>query len=261
VGAVIHRTTESRQARIAVHLGLSAIGLVALTLPFWVWPIDLWIEGAAWQGPAKGWSLGERQPWKALYHLGTLPALAFALAALAVAFAGFRVEAWAKWNKAAIYLILCMAAGPGFLVNLGFKDHWGRPRPREVTTFGGEHPPEKVWIRDATSPGKSFPCGHCTMGFYFFAPGLLLARLGRRRDAALVFGLAIISGLLLGIARMLQGGHFPSDVLWAAGFCWLVSLGLFYALSLDKSLTWEVRLPDWVRRGPQQLVTVGLSLA
>jgi len=258
---VIHWVTHTRQARIALQLGMSLAGVLLLTVPFWIWPIDLWIEGAAWRGPEEGWSLGERQPWSAIYHLGTWPALILVIGAVAVAIAGWRGGWGARWNKPAVYLILCMAVGPGLLVNLVLKDHWGRPRPRDVLPFGGDYAPEKVWIADPSSPGKSFPCGHCTMGFYFFAPALLLWRFGKRREATAVFAIALTGGLLLGIARNLQGGHFPSDVLWGGGICWLVSAGLFYVMRLDESLMWDFQLPTWIRRGPLQIGLAALSLA
>jgi len=256
---VIHWATRTRQARIGLQLGLSGLVLILLTVPFWVWPIDLWIQSRAWQGEAS-WSLGEQQPWKILYHLGTLPALVLSVLALIVAGVGSRGGTWEPWTKAGTYLVICMAIGPGLVVNLGLKDHWGRPRPREVSPFGGEYSPETVWIADPSSPGKSFPCGHCTMGFYFFAPGLLLWRFGRRRTAACVLAGAVIGGLLLGIARILQGGHFASDVLWGGGICWLVSLGMFYAMRMDESLTWSVTWPAWMRRGPLQVAGASLLL-
>jgi len=38
----------------------------------------------------------------------------------------------------------------------------------------------------------------------------------------------------MGVARMVQGGHFPSDVLWAGGMVYLVGLSLYYLLRLDQ---------------------------
>ncbi|MEO0448253.1 MAG: hypothetical protein AAF191_19480, partial [Verrucomicrobiota bacterium] len=86
------------------------------------------------------------------------------------------------------------------------------------------------------------------MGFYFFA----LAFLGgwRRRWGWIAAGLAALFGLLIGCARIAQGGHFLSDVWWSAGFCLLTSAVAYYALGLQKSL-WspqiaDRRLPLWV---------------
>jgi membrane-associated phospholipid phosphatase len=38
-------------------------------------------------------------------------------------------------------------------------------------------------------------------------------------------------GLLMGLARMAQGGHWPSDILWSAGCIWLCAWGLNWLLS------------------------------
>jgi membrane-associated PAP2 superfamily phosphatase len=58
------------------------------------------------------------------------------------------------------------------------------------------------------------------MGFYWLAPFFIF----RRHDPAwarffLAFGICF--GLLMGLTRMVQGSHFPSDVLWSFGFVYL----------------------------------------
>jgi lipid A 4'-phosphatase len=40
-------------------------------------------------------------------------------------------------GRAALFLAVTLALGPGVVTNLIFKDHWGRPRPIDVTEFGG----------------------------------------------------------------------------------------------------------------------------
>jgi membrane-associated PAP2 superfamily phosphatase len=42
-------------------------------------------------------------------------------------------------------------------------------------------------------------------------------------------------GSLVGLARMLQGAHFLSDVLWALGFVYLTALASFYLLRPHRS--------------------------
>src|SRR6476619_7728679 len=39
--------------------------------------------------------------------------------------------------RAVGFLISTMILAPGLLVNVLLKDHWGRPRPIDVTQFGG----------------------------------------------------------------------------------------------------------------------------
>src|SRR5262249_24407071 len=39
--------------------------------------------------------------------------------------------------RAALLMLLTLGLGPGLLANVILKDKWGRPRPIEVTEFGG----------------------------------------------------------------------------------------------------------------------------
>ena len=41
----------------------------------------------------------------------------------------------------------------------------------------------------------------------------------------------------MGTARVVQGGHFPSDVVWAGGFTYLTGLGLSYFFRFDNEMT------------------------
>jgi len=126
-----------------------------------------------------------------------------------------------------------MIVGPGLIVNSLLKDNWGRPRPRDIVEFGGRHQYEAPLRIDPASGGKSFPCGHATMGFYFFAPAFVLMLKRRKWGRALwVFGL--LYGLLIGWVRVVQGGHFVSDVIFSGGIVYLSSVLLWRAMKLDK---------------------------
>ncbi|MFT5469107.1 MAG: lipid A 4'-phosphatase [Verrucomicrobiales bacterium] len=228
-------------------LVLTSAGLLALTVPFWIWPIDIAVQSAFFDSDRGGWFLHDAQPWHTLYHFGTLPGILFGFGAIAVFAFGIWNPKWTRWRRVSLYFILCMIMGPGVLVNLIFKENWGRPRPREVVEFGGEYAYEKVWTYDASSPGKSFPCGHCSMGFCFFALAFVLR--DRRKLALAAAGGAFGLGTIVGLTRVIQGGHFLSDVLWAGGFCLLTSIGLYFALGLNRSLIYEPpRTADGKRR-------------
>ena len=171
-------------------------------------------------------------PWSLLYHLGTYPALLAVLAAVIVLLAGFRSANWARFRRQSLFLVLVMAIGPGVIANAILKDHWGRPRPRDVAELGGMWPYEPLLTIDPLSPGKSFPCGHATMGF-FFVTAYFLLRARHPRQARVALAVALAMGLAIGWARVVQGGHFPSDVAWAAGLLWLVSAVLARVLRVD----------------------------
>jgi membrane-associated PAP2 superfamily phosphatase len=83
------------------------------------------LSGSSWQQPARD----------AAYWLIT------ALAAPAVfAILGKLILPYRRMlitSRAALFLLLTLAIGPGILANLILKEHWGRSRPIDVTEFGG----------------------------------------------------------------------------------------------------------------------------
>ena len=117
-------------------------------------------------------------------------------------------------QRAGLFLALLMLIGPGLIVNVGFKEFWGRPRPNQIQTFGGQFQYAEVgsWGR-LPHGNSSFPSGHAAMAFYMMAPGFLA---GRRRPklAAKLFALGAIFGLCMAASRVIQGAHFASDVIW-----------------------------------------------
>jgi membrane-associated PAP2 superfamily phosphatase len=130
------------------------------------------------------------------------------------------------------YLALVMIVGPGLIVNTTFKEHWGRPRPLDLPQFGGSYAFLPVWDKGDPDRGQSFPSGHASTGFYFFALYFALRDRSRQARFWLIFALAY--GSLMGLARMIQGKHFASDVLWSAGFVWLASVSLYYTIALGR---------------------------
>jgi membrane-associated PAP2 superfamily phosphatase len=135
---------------------------------------------------------------------------------------GYWLAVFKPWRKPALYLLLVTALGPGLVVNLVFKDHWGRPRPVHMVEFGGGHhyvPPLKI----ANTNEKSFTCGHCSVSFIAFAFYFLA-----RKRKILYFALTILFGLAMGLTRMSAGGHFVSDILWSGYLVFLVAWLLYY---------------------------------
>ncbi len=222
---------------------LPALFLAAGSLPFLFSDLDLRLARQFYNESADLWTYGNRQPWAALYQFGVIPAIAAAILAFSALMLGIGRARLAAYRKVAAYLLLSLIAGPGLVANAAFKDHWGRPRPREVQDLGGQHRFEPLLSIDRSSPGKSFVCGHSTMGYYFFAGGLVLLAARRRKSGALVLAGAAAYGTLIGIARMAQGGHFASDVLWSAGVVWFVSAGLFHTFRLHRMILYQPATP------------------
>jgi membrane-associated PAP2 superfamily phosphatase len=242
--------------------------LAALTVVFWATPLDL-TAADAFREPCCSWPMADRPLWRFLYRYGVLAGVLLAAAALVT----FTLSYWypAKlhaWRRPALFLVVVAAIGPGLVVNVLFKDHYGRPRPREVTALGGQERFLPVWVKGSDPQAKSFPCGHCAMGFYLATPYLLL-RKRRRRAALAVLAGGIAYGGLMGAARMMAGGHFLSDVVWSAGMTWLVALAAYPLLGLHRDPApvpaardaRKARLATALGGGLLAILTVGVLLA
>jgi len=193
---------------------------------------DLAVQ-ALFYSPGAGWALGDREPWAFLYHFGNLPA--FALGAMGViAFVlSFFAERFRPDRTAALFVVVLLALGPGLIVNTVFKDHWGRPRPADIVQFGGTETYRSFWHPGPPERGRSFPSGHAAVGFFLMAPFFVL----RRRApgwARRVLAAGILYGSLMGLGRMIQGGHFLTDVIWSGCMVYLTGLFLYYLFRLDR---------------------------
>lgn len=120
---------------------------------------------------------------------------------------------------------------PGILVNTIIKDNsLGRARPHQIEQFSGEkHFSSAFAYSGECRRNCSFVSGHAAIGFYFMLFGWVF---GRRRW----WQLGVLLGTTVGLVRIIQGGHFLSDVVfsfWACywPFLWLVK-GNGYSLGV-----------------------------
>jgi membrane-associated PAP2 superfamily phosphatase len=215
----------SRTTRIIVDWIVPLAILVAATIVLRSTTLDVDIEQIFYRD---GWYRADGQPWSFLYHYGVVPAWVVAVGALVLLVVSKWKPVLAARRRVFLFLVLVMVVGPGLVVNSAFKEHWGRPRPMDLPRFGGDYSFVTVWDKGDPDRGQSFPSGHASTGFYFFA--LYFALRGRSRWAWFWLAFALAFGSLMGVARMIQGKHFLSDVVWSAGFVYLVAVGLFYTL-------------------------------
>ncbi len=205
-----------------VFLGLALL----FTLPFWLTDLDLAVM--AWfrqPGAENEWPLEDHGFWQMLYHgAPLLTGLLLVGSLAAVALGGLRPR-WRRWRLHGFFVFATVLLGPGLLVNGVFKEHWGHPRPHQVESLGGEEAYQPPLRYNAASDGKSFPCGHSSVGFALAAFWLLL-RHRRPRLGRAVLGGTLLLGGVLGVGRMVAGDHFLSDVLWSA----LMSIGVAWVL-------------------------------
>ncbi len=121
--------------------------------------------------------------------------------------------------RAALFLIASLILGPGLLVNAGLKDHWSRPRPGMVTGLGGSMDFKPWWDpRGACQANCSFVSGETSSAVWLAAPALLVPAPWR----FLALGGVAIYAVAIAFMRLLLGGHFLSDVIFAGIFTGLV---------------------------------------
>ena len=129
-------------------------------------------------------------------------------------------------GRAVVFLIATMALGPGLLVNVALKDHWGRPRPVEVAQFGGPYHFVAWWDPRGDCPKNcSFVSGDVSTAAWTLAPAALAPPQWR----ALAYGAALVFTGAMAAMRIVAGGHFFTDTLFAGVFTYLL-IWLAYAL-------------------------------
>lgn len=185
--------------------------------------------------PASSWAWpgGNVFPWNVLYKVAAVPAVLTAFVALIIFLVSFWQEKYISWRKYTVFTILFLALGPGLLVNLFLKEEFGRARPREIIEFGGQQHFTEFWQPGTAGTNSSFPSGHAAIAFASIAPWFIFRE--KRRTVARIFLYAgLLFGVLVGIARILQGAHFVSDILWAGGLVYLVGSFLALLMNIEK---------------------------
>ncbi len=232
---------KNKILRIVGHrdIYIPALLLIVLSIPFFFnADLDITISSLFYDPLAPiPWVLRTKQPWQALYHYGTWPSLTIAATGLLIFLAGFINKRLAGHRKKAFLLAAVMIIGPGLIVNSIFKDNFGRPRPNQIIEFGGQQQYHRLLQSDWGNDGRGFPCGHCSTGFYFFTFYFFWKR-DRRKWLPYAAGIGggVVYGIMMSIARIGQGGHFATDVLWSAGLIYLTAGFLYYLLFPDDKL-------------------------
>jgi len=118
-----------------------------------------------------------------------------------------------------IYLLMAFIIGPGLVINMGFKEHSHRPRPSQTIIFNGnnEYTPPFDFSGKCSS-NCSFVSGHASVGFMFYALAFIQREVRRRRFFILW---ATALGAFFGAARIMQGAHYLSDIIFSGVFVFI----------------------------------------
>lgn len=207
---------------VLLSFGIIASTVLELTGSDVAWVSEFFVQG----GKNGGWAHARDNAWGLLYDYGEVPGIVLAIGSLVLYVASKLGRAPKRYAKPSLVVILTVIIGPGILVNGVLKNCWGRPRPVDVRVFGGPREYRKVWEPGVPGQGKSFTCGHCSMAFSVGALAAFYPYHPLLACCALATGVAF--GTLTGIARMAQGGHFPTDVVWSGIIVFIVIAALYY---------------------------------
>lgn len=189
----------------------------------WVWPaLDLWI---ALQFYAQNGLFPANQWWAVQAVYVWAPPLGWVLTCAMLAVLGWR---WWRpgqirvglWRQAVAWLLVAVL-GIGLVVHEALKDQVGRPRPNQVIDMGGSVPyVPALQLSTSCERNCSFVSGHASLGFCLLALGMWAAPSRRRRW----LWVGLLAGSGVGGVRMVQGGHYFSDVLFAFLAIWGTAL-------------------------------------
>lgn len=208
-------------------LWVPACALAVLTVIFRITSLDLMVSHLFFSAE-QGFFLKKNSVAVFFYNKGNIPAFALAGLSILLVIKGRTQKEKKYWSKSGLFFLVFLLLGPGLIVHTVFKDNWGRPRPRDIIEFDGEHNYLKVWQKGAAGQGKSFPSGHAAIGYFMMAPFFVFYPRGRKRLALLFLILGFSYGSVMGACRVMEGAHFLSDVLWSTGFVYYTGMFLSF---------------------------------
>lgn len=197
---------------LALWVGFLVFALLMLLLP----GLDLAVSGLFYT-PGTGFKL-KGEPWERALH-ESVPILMVGVNLALAALWWFNRRTGRRWldfdGRKLAFLLCLLILVPGLIVNLTFKEHWGRARPVTVLEFGGDKTFTPAFVR-SDQGGGSFSSGHAAAAAYLVAVAAILAG-----PSSPWVWLALVYALAVGVARLVSGGHFLSDVLTSLFLVWI----------------------------------------
>lgn len=125
------------------------------------------------------------------------------------------------WRRVLWATVIGMALGPAVVSLL--KSVTAFPCPWDLSRYAGfVEDSGRIFVLPAQA-GRCFPAGHSAGGFSLFAFYFGLRAIDRLPAARRALVVALIVGTAFSYIRVIQGAHFVSHTLWAAGIDWLAA--------------------------------------
>jgi len=195
-------------------LAFAGASAVFLTFP----RIDLWVSRVFYWDQI--WS---PRPWLGALRAGFICLfwISVGLALAGLITTRVRKSAWLGLDfRRWLFLAICLGVGPGLVANTILKDYWGRARPKQLADFGGSKgftPP--LVLSNQCERNCSFVSGEASAVFMPFYAAALVAP----QSSVVLLAIGTLGGLAVGLIRIAQGGHFPSDIIFAGIFMALIA--------------------------------------
>jgi lipid A 4'-phosphatase len=210
------RSTNSKKETDCFYFGLLAVFLIAALIIAFVPRIDLGVSRLFYT-PGEGFV-------KSAFLDGLRRTLNYQIAVAILLTLILEIKRIAP-KRATVFIALTYALGPGLLVNGFLKEYVGRARPSQIEQFGGTaHFTPAFVFTNQCAHNCSFTAGDPSIGFALIAFAFLFPKHKRA-----LIALALLFGFGYGLMRIMQGGHFLSDVL-ATGFVTIASALILYKL-------------------------------
>ncbi|MFK7974156.1 MAG: phosphatase PAP2 family protein [Rickettsiaceae bacterium] len=205
------------------------------SLVFTLWP-SLDIQASNWCYSQDEGFVYQNSSW-VLFFYQIIPYMTTILVTsclVSLIYLGIRFQKIRKiMSSGAFFLLLTVLISPGLIVNTVLKENIGRARPRSIVEFGGSKSFSGSFVcADQCASNCSCSSGHAAMGFWFSAFAYVASYLYFTR----IYLLGVLFGVLVGLSRIVMGGHFTSDVL-ISGFIVLLFNHLIYLLWKRKFVT------------------------
>ena len=223
MSATLHRQPP---VLLADPIVLSLLYVLAVSVFFLAFPrVDLWASGLFFDPVTHSFPMGRLPAFRSLRVFGEWT-LGLTIAALIGAILVKLLRPSRPTPippRAILFIASTLAIGPGLVVNLIFKNNWGRPRPYDVDVFGGQYPFSGAWhVSDACTANCSFVSGEASSALWLLTIAMVAPPAWRRSLTRAV----LVVALLLSLNRIAFGGHFLSDVLLS----WGMTLVIIFAL-------------------------------
>ncbi len=201
-------------------------GLVLSMAVFAIWPgLDVWVTQVFYD-PSSHSFPANQSPWVHALYVATPWLTRTCFVAACVVFFCLKMPSKRHalgWQRRVLAWLLMAIVGLGGVVDWGLKDNVGRPRPEQLDIFGSTKPFVPAFtLSTHCDVNCGFVSGHAAAGFSVMAWGMWSTWSRRKRWLVA----ATLSGFVIGAVRIVQGGHFLSDVVFAGWAVWLTYMAI-----------------------------------